>query len=300
MITDWSPDPLTPARAGTLCRRLAEAYPFLSYRCLGHSLLGREISLMLLGRGKSKVLYVGAHHGSEWLTAGLLLRFAEELCIAVSGAQKIFGIHIPYLLENRMLCIVPMLNPDGVAIAQGEIAEGDLLAERRLHMNPSGDFTHWQANARGVDLNHNYDAGFAAYKKIEAESGITGGAPTRYSGEYPESEPETAALCGFIRTAAPRLLLTLHTQGEEIYYAAPARVPGSRPIAMRLAALSGYRVAEADGAAAYGGLSDWAAASLGIPSFTLECGRGENPLPGSDMPLIYAELRRLFFESATM
>ena len=300
MITDWSAVPLTPSRSETICRRLCEVFPFLSYRCLGHSILGREIPLLFLGRGKSKVLYVGAHHGSEWLSSGLLLRFAEELCIAASGAQKVFGIHIPYMLENRMLCFVPMLNPDGVAIAQGETTEGDLLAERRLHMNPSGDFTHWQANARGVDLNHNYDAGFEEYKKIEVENGICGGAPTRYSGEYPESEPETEALCGFIRTAAPRLLLTLHTQGEEIYYAASAGVPGSRATAARLAALSGYRVAEAEGPAAYGGLADWAAASLGIPSFTLECGRGENPLPPSDMPLIYAGLRRLFFESTIM
>ena len=32
----------------------------------------------------------------------------------------------------------------------------------------SDDFSHWQANARGVDLNHNYDSGFYEYKKIES------------------------------------------------------------------------------------------------------------------------------------
>ena len=45
----------------------------------------------------------------------------------------------------------------------------------------SEDFTRWQANVRGVDLNHNYDAGFDAYKQLEPSLGITGGGPTRQS-----------------------------------------------------------------------------------------------------------------------
>ena len=86
-------------------------------------------------------------------------------------------------------------------------------------MKMSGkDLSRWQANARGVDLNHNYDAGFYEYKKLEEEKGIVAGA-TRYSGEHPFSEPETAYLSSFIRfTESLSMIMTFHSSSEEIYY----------------------------------------------------------------------------------
>ncbi|MBR7095946.1 MAG: gamma-D-glutamyl-meso-diaminopimelate peptidase [Clostridia bacterium] len=287
--------PLGPQTLYAEVERLGAAYPALSARTLGTSILGRPIPLLLVGCGRQKRLYVGAHHGTEWLTARLLLYFLEELLSAAARGERPYGLDLGFLFSHRTLCFVPMLNPDGVAVHLGE-GDEDPLAERRCRM-AAGDFSHWQANARGVDLNHNYDAGFAAYKSVEATLGITGGAPTRYSGPYPESEPETAALASFVRATRPRLILTLHTQGEEIYFAGGE---GVHTTARRMALLSGYRVASPEGAAAYGGLTDWAGGVLGIPSFTLECGKGENPLPPCDAVPIYHRLSRLFFESITM
>ena len=291
--------PLTPDALEGELLSLCSRYPALSRRTLGKSILGRDIPLLLLGRGKRKLLYVATHHATEWLTTRLLLTFLAELCEAAEARVRPYGIDAEFLLCRRMLCFVPMLNPDGVAIHLG--ISDDPLAERRRHMTENSDFTHWQANARGVDLNHNYAVGFAEYKAEEAALGIMGGAPTRYSGDAPESEPETAALAAFIRSVRPGLVMSLHTQGEEIYYrGGGSELPGARAAALRLSSLSGYRIAEPSGPAAYGGLCDYTTASLGIPSFTVECGRGENPLPPSDAPLIYARLRRMLFESITM
>lgn len=291
--------PLTPDALSERIAALCDRYPSLARRTLGKSILGRDIPLLLLGRGKRKLLYVAAHHATEWLTSALCLAFVGELCEAHEGHMKPYGINVDFLLGGRMLCFVPMLNPDGVAIHLG--IQEDPLAERRARMTENGDFSHWQANARGVDLNHNYSVGFVDYKAGEGALGITGGAPTRYSGEAPESEPETAALAAFVRTVMPRLVMSLHTQGEEIYYRGGGReLPGVRAAAMRLSSLSGYRLGEPEGPAAYGGLCDYTTAALGIPSFTVECGRGENPLPPQDAPLIYARLRRMLFESITM
>lgn len=297
MISAFDGIPLSPEKNEQIAKSLCDTYPFLSGSSLTTSILSRDIPLLKLGEGKRVILYVGVHHGTEWMTGALLLRFLEEICEAAVLGRAAYGVHIPFALKSRTLLFVPMLNPDGVALAQGHSVDGDLLSERRRRMNPSGDFSHWQANARGVDLNHNYDAGFPEYKKIEKELGIEGGAPTRYSGEFPESEPESAALAALVRASMPAAVLSLHTQGEEIYYAAEARVKGSEAIARRFAALSGYRVSVPEGAAAYGGLADYTAGKLGIPSFTLECGRGENPLPDGDAPLVYASIRRLLFES---
>ncbi len=292
MITAFNGGIFSPQTMYAQLAALCEAYPMLSRRALGTSILGRELPLLELGEGRERILYVGTHHGMEWLTSALLLRFCEELCLAAAAKRTVYGIQLNYILRRRTLCFLPMLNPDGAAIQQGEQTPGDPLAARRERMNGSTDFSRWQANARGVDLNHNYDAGFRAYKRVEASLGIEGGGPTRYSGEYPESEPETAALAGWIRTVRPRGIYTFHTQGEEIYCAAAAEAD-----ARRLASLCDYRLACPEGAAAYGGLTDWAGGVLGIPSYTVECGLGENPLPPTDLPQIYLRLHRFLFET---
>ena len=244
-----------------------------------------------------KVLYVGAHHGMEWLTSLILLDFLDELCDAYQSKRETVGLLPEFILKSRMLLFVPMLNPDGVDLAIKGLSAGGVLSERQQRMNRgSTDFSHWQANARGVDLNHNYSYGFCEYKKLERKMGIEGGAPTRYSGESPESEPESASIANLIRTVIPHAVYTFHTQGEEIYC---GKMTNEKILSMgrTLSALSGYRLCRAEGPAAYGGLTDYAVEELNIPSFTIECGKGKNPLPLSESILIYAGLRRMLFYS---
>lgn len=278
-------------------QKICDTYAFVERSELGQSILGRSIPLLRVGSGARKVLYVGAHHGMEWLTSVLLLDFLDELCDAYRSRRETVGLVPEFILKSRTLLFVPMLNPDGVDLSiQGRMA-GGVLAEREIRMNGgSEDFSHWQANARGVDLNHNYAYGFCEYKKLESEHGIGCGAPTRYSGESPESEPESAAIANLIRTVMPHAVYTFHTQGEEIYCGSMQNEKITA-MARTLASLSGYRLCHAEGLASYGGLTDYVAEELQIPSFTIECGRGKNPLPISDTILIYANLRRMLFYS---
>ncbi len=276
---------------------LADTYPFVTLSYIGTSILDRTIPILCIGSGERRVLYVGAHHGMEWITSLVLTQFLEELCEVIDTKRRVCGIYPCDLLGGYTLSILPMLNPDGVEYQIHGVSEDNPLRERLLEMNDgSEDFSSWQANARGVDLNHNYDAGFAEYKKIEAENGIKKGAPTRYSGECAESEPEVAALCNLMRFCAPwRGVMTLHTQGEEIF-APPCKNRDKGTVtAQRLSQLTGYRLCRAEGLAAYGGLSDWCAEKMSIPAFTMECGRGKNPLPLSQISSIYATIRASLF-----
>lgn len=277
-------------------RCLEETFRGLSVQSAGRSLLGREIPCLSFGGGKKTVLYVGAHHGAEHLTAALLLNFVREL-LSSGREGGVSGVPASYLLETRRYFVVPMLNPDGVSLATEGLPSAGILSDRLLRMNgKSTDFTKWQANARGVDLNHNYDAGFWEYKALEASLGIAGGGPTRFAGEYPGSEPETASLLSLICCVAPSLILTLHTQGREIYYTAGEyALPRTASVARAMARHAGYRAELPQGAAAYGGLTDFAVSRLGIPSYTLECGRGENPLPDADLHKIFAEVRKILW-----
>ena len=276
--------------------RLENDFPALSAEILASSVLGRRIPCLSFGRGKRAVVYLGAHHGMEHPTSEILLSFVREILSSGRNACP-FGVSREHLLASRRYFVVPMVNPDGVSLASDGIASGGILTERLLRMNRgSRDFTKWQANARGVDLNHNYDAGFWAYKSLEASLGIEGGGPTRYAGEYPHSEPESAAVARLLMAVMPSLILTLHTQGGEIYYTAGGRaLVGAEKVARTLARYAGYSAEIPKGAAAYGGLTDFAVSRLAIPSYTIECGRGENPLPKSALPAMQRELRPILW-----
>jgi len=254
---------------------------------IGKSILGVPIPCIRIGHGKECSLFVGAHHGMEHITSNLLLKFARDLSAEPPKERTVF--------------IIPMLNPDGCMIATGGVGAEHPLYETLIKMNGCNDLSHWQANARGVDLNHNYDAGFDKCKKRERQLGITSPGPTRYGGENPESEPESAALCALTRIIAPRLkvAVALHTQGEEIYYDYNEKVPrGAKSLAEHFAAVSGYTLSKPEAAASHGGYKDWVIDAFDIPAFTIECGRGENPLPPSDFDDIYEKVRGILFAAA--
>lgn len=254
---------------------------------IGRSILGRDVECFTLGRGRSRVIYFGTHHASESVCTNVLYMLAAVLSGKSPAVPATAGIDMGILLRRYTYHIIPCLNPDGVELRYFGVGESP-LAERQLRMS-GGSFATWQANARGVDLNHNYEAGFYAYKKIERERGTLAGS-TLYSGEYPESEPESRAAAVLVRTLYPSAVVSLHTQGEEIFFG-PRTSPAAARAAERLSRLLGYRIGEPTGTAAYGGLCDYTAA-LGIPSFTVELGRGKNPLPESSVPALYARALR--------
>lgn len=250
---------------------------------IGKTALGVPIPCVRVGRGDGAAIFVGAHHGMEHITSNILLKFALD-------AQ---GDGIPTKSE---LFVVPMLNIDGCAVAQGEALP---LSHERYDASL---FPRWQANARGVDLNHNYDAGFDKCKAAERAMGITSPAATRYGGEYPGSEPETAALCRLTRALAPRLnvAVALHTQGEEIYFDYGGKIPhGAKTLAERMALVSGYRLSSPDeDVASHAGYKDYVIEKLGVPAFTVECGKGANPLPPENFDEIYKKVRPILTEAA--
>ena len=291
---------LTSDRVSEYMRSLASNSSVFKLGAMGSSILGKSLNMLTAGTGERTYVFVAAHHAMEWITSLILLRFVGELNERVREKKNAYGAELRRALEKGRFIFIPMLNPDGVDLQIKGIEAGEILRERLLRMNGSEDFSHWQANARGVDLNHNYDAGFYEYKKLETENGIYA-SRTRYSGEYPESEPECRAMCNLIRTISPDIIYTFHTQGEEIYFTSGDFVlPESIRIGNALSEKSGYLLSRPEGLASYGGLTDWALRKMNIPSFTVECGLGQNPLPPSDADKIYEKLREMLFVSLTL
>ncbi len=250
--------------------KLHEKHPHIPIFSIGQSVEGRSLYALKLGQGGKRLFFNAAHHGMEWLTARLLMQFAEDLADGMYGS---YG-----LLDNCTLYLVPMVNPDGVELAS--------TGKR------------WQANARGVDLNHNYDALWHLSKQTELEIGITGPGPTRFSGTYPESEPESHAIANFTRQNSFDLVLAFHSQGEVIYWDFCGFAPDkSFAYAKRFETVSPFRMELPDGMASYGGYKDWFIKTFKRPGFTIEVGLGENPLPMDDFLHIYKRTLPLMLEA---
>lgn len=280
----------TAAAVEKYMRAILRTHPCSKIFTAGKSVLGRRIYVLTLGESRGGVLLVGATHGSEWLTASVLLRFFDEVCSSFECGGCLCGVDVRRAVLKRGLAVMPVLNPDGVEINLRGTAAAPSRAERLKRLS-GGDFAHWNANAAGVDINHNFGAGWDELQRLEHDAGIYGPAPRQYGGPCPFSEPETRAACGVCSTLDISRLYSLHSQGEEIYWYYGVRTPIlSRDIAHELAAASGYAVSSPCGMASHGGLKDWFIESFGRPGFTLEIGRGENPLPLSELDEIYAKL----------
>ncbi len=265
-------------------------YPFLDVGVAGKSVLGRNLYYIKLGNGPNQVFYNGAHHSLEWITAPLLMKFIENFSKAFVEGYNILGYDPRDIWNQSTIYIMPMVNPDGIDLVLNGLDKSNPYYDQLIKWNNgSTDFSKvWQANNRGVDLNHNYNAAWQESKDAEQALGIEGPGPTRFSGPYPESEPETQAVVEFTKKHNFRLVLAYHTQGEVIYWdfqnMAP---PEARKIGELFEQVSGYTMEELTGIASYAGYKDWYIQDYRRPGYTIEAGKGKNPLPISQFDKIY-------------
>ncbi len=274
-------------------RNLSRDFPFLRVTSLGTSVMHREIPALWLGEGKEYVLYLGGVHGAERLTSYLLLSFMEALCRSRRDGSLLAGVDPAAAMTGRGLVVVPLLNPDGFEISLKGIRGCGNLAGEILSFAGT-DLRRYQANAHGVDLNHNFDAGWQALHALERKAGILGPSATRYGGPAPESEPETVAITRLCRAVRLSHALAFHSQGQVIYWDYGDKTPQrSKRMAELLAQHSGYALDTPTGLAVGGGFKDWFISAFHRPAFTVEIGKGENPLPDSDLPSIYQKLEEM-------
>lgn len=288
-------------KARILHAYLRENFADLSYEVIGYSALKREIIAYTVGR-KNGLLICAAFHSMEHLTATIAFKFLNEVLLLQKHNKVIAN-----ALKTSGLTVIPMMNPDGIEIS---IHGADTAKHKQKFVNDvlqkaNIPHTQWQANANAVDLNHNFDADFSGVKEREKEAGITSPSPTRYGGEYPESESETKALCNYCKKHSFSKAVALHTQGQEIYYDFGKNTPKeSLTLANNLATLSGYKVSHPEAIAVGGGFKDWFIEYFKKPAFTLEIGLGKNPLPNqiieTEYPKVSKMLRYLLKEDYTV
>lgn len=294
---DWTSDVLEKSVVG-----LSARYPFLQVNIVGRSVMGTAIPYIKLGTGPRKVLYNASHHANEWITTPVLMRFVEELSLAYIRETSIGRVSAAELFRQTTLYIVPAVNPDGIDLVTGFLDSGNFYdrAEKISNTYPNIPFpSGWKANIIGTDLNLQYPAGWELAKELKFAQGYISPAPRDFVGEAPLSAPEARAMYDFTLSVDPALILAYHTQGQVIYWKYLDFEPkGSRQLAYRFAAESGYAVEETPYASGHAGYKDWFIQHYDRPGYTIEAGLGENPLPITQFEEIYADNLGILVQAA--
>ncbi len=262
---------------------LQAKYPgVVTISSIGTSELGLDIPVMLLGDPNApyQVLLQGAIHGREHMTAWLLMAMAD------------------YWLDNSLfsygkVCyhIIPMANPDGVAISQTQTLDE---AQQEIYLSDfaygfttqsESDYArYWKANGLGVDINRNFPSGWETIntRLLPSSEG--------FQGLEPFSTAEAAALRDYTLQYAFDATLNYHAFGSLIYYEYGDKEPvnsQSRSLASAVKRATGYPLVGSSGVAA-AGYKDWVMDELGIPSITVEIGVTSPPLAYREIYSVFA------------
>ncbi len=276
-------------------------YPFLVKFSIGTSVAGKPIEAIRIGAGPLRVGVNAAHHANEWITTPLVLLFLERSAKAFAEDAAIGDVPARKLYASSTLTLVPLVNPDGVDLVNGAMSEGDSYFESARALSafyPDVPFPDgWKANIRGTDLNLGYSAGWENARAIKFANGFTRPGPRDYVGTRPLEAPENRALYELSVADRYDRAIAYHTQGGEIYCEFGGRSPeGSRTLADRFAAVSGYSVADVPYDSGFAGYKDWMIDRFAANAFTIEAGRGVNPLPIDALPTLYAENEGILVE----
>ena len=272
--------------------QLKQRYNSLITGNIGYSVLGKPIRYIRTGNGPKEVMYSGSIHANEWINSIVLMKFIEDYAKAYEQNGFIYGYSAREIFRQTSIYIVPMVNPDGVDLLTGAIAENTGIYHQFKDISlqfPGIPFPDgWKANFNGVDLNLQFPAGWLNARAIKFTQGYTRPAPRDFVGFGPLTEPEALAIYNFTLIHDFRLILAYHTQGEVIYWKfADFEPKGSREIGERFAEVSGYTLDLTPPESVFAGYKDWFIQEYNRPGYTIETGFGINPLPISQFDKIY-------------
>ena len=233
---------------------------------------GRKVYDIVLGdlNSQNQILIFGAMHAREYITVQTVMR---QLCNAIDASngygENYRGVSATELLQGVTIHFIPNSNPDGVAISQFGLNALQNENIRSQVAQMGGNFVHWKANANGVDLNRNFDAGWQEFQGSPYPSS------ERYKGKFPGSEPEAAALIKLMQDYPIKRTISYHTCGALIYWyykQEGAVLTESQKFANAISHETGYPLDGDYTSVDAAGFKDWAVYKLGVPSITIETG----------------------------
>ena len=249
---------------------------------------------------KNHIMIMGAMHAREYITTQLVMtQLTDYLKNYTSFAYK--GKDAAELTTNTAVHFIPMSNPDGVTVSQLGSSALKTDAARQFvdgvcASRGADAYVQWKANAEGVDINRNFDAGWDEYV------GASGPSSDRYKGTAPGSSAEAAALISATEQYNFKRTISYHTKGSLIYWyykQTGAVKEKSESFAKEISNVTGYVPDDNYEAVDAAGYKDWAVYKKGIPSITIEVGgeAPDNPVPYSYFENIYERNKDVVWET---
>lgn len=287
---------------------LKQLYPDkIQTNILGTTADQRNIIEVILGNPDAShhILIQASIHAREYMNTVLAMHQIEDY-LKYSDTKTYEGILWSELYENVCLHIIPMANPDGVTLSQSGLNgiqneklrnlliscyENDFRSGK-TSTDMNSYFNTWKANARGVDLNRNFDAGWTEYEGTPYPSSDC------YKGEMPASEEETRAIISISEKIDLNCCISYHSSGNLIYwdYGSSGEIfQKDKLLAEAVSRVTQYplhsTVTSTTDAA---GCSDYFVLKLGIPAVTVENGGAACPLPVEEYQPMYEHNQNLW------
>lgn len=265
--------------------QLQHMYPeLIKTSSIGKSVEGRDLLLIEFGRGDNKIFVCGAHHAREYISTTYLMYAIDRYAYAYRTNSTWWQYNPKEILDNVTFCIVPMVNPDGVNLVQNGIyatAHASELANMGIYQGSKYGYSAWKANIRGVDINWNYNKDWS----IDKNKNPRGSAG--FNGDYPNSEPETAAVSNYVDNNLFDAFLSFHTQGQIFYWADDPENPSY--IHQAIQKDTGFVGYEESGTGVGGSFFDYVYRNFKKPTITIElCPYvGPYPYPNSDFDTVW-------------
>ena len=208
---------------------------------------------------KPSVVYIAGEHAREIANPELMMKFIKQTLEGYGTDAEATA-----LLDNRVLNIVPMMNPDGHAVVErgySKLPDGKLMQRKNTSL-PSG-----------VDLNRNYDFRWGG----PGASNLP--ASDIYRGPSAASEPEVQAVQKFITATKPGVFMDWHSYSRlNLYPWGDTKDPtpdhaGLDAMARKFSTWNHYTPQQSIKLYPTSGTSkDWAYGTHKIPGFTIETG----------------------------
>ena len=283
-------------------KQLQNKYPeYCQVNVNGQSADDRDLYEVILGNPEAKkhLVVIANLHAREYMTTQLCMKQIEYYLGQYN--KKISGKKVSDVLDKVAIHYVPSCNPDGTAISQyGFNAIRNKSLRAQLKRMPGSSRT-WKANARGVDLNRNWDVAFR-------KSGTRGSAGFR--GTKAASEPEIKALVKMIDQIQEQGkivgVVSYHSTGSIIYgkcaSQATSQVRKQTTRMYKMAqSLTGYRLMPTESLKIAGGCSrEYFLYKKKIPCITLEIGRNACPLGIGEFSSIWRKNKNVVIKEAML
>lgn len=263
-------------------------YPdIIEVNTIGQSEWGFPIWVVILGKGEKSVMINAAHHAREYATVPLVMKMINYYAQLYESNETMepFG-NVREILDKVCIHFIPMVNPDGVKIAQNHLYHltDEKIAELRKILKKGTDFENWKANGEGVDLNSNYPARWKQCLVPYLSEGS--------GGKEPGEASETKALMDYTKEQDFLSTISYHNAGEILYwYFGQTGNDKSRDyrLTKELSELTGYSLIPIQTQMqSNSGYKDWYIQEFKRPAWTIEIGRTVNNKPLSQEEMLDA------------